>query len=167
MTTTATAATTATAVFFALQFFLRRSLCCAAVFFASQFFLRCCFLLRQQVAHKGIKFLAGSGGTPSKSKSEFRVGWWSRDDYRHRHRDRDRYRSFFCAAVFFALQFFCAAVFFALHLFLRHQVVQKGIKFLAGSAGTPSKSKSEFRVGWRSRDDHCLLYTSPSPRDRG
>ena len=73
--TTATATATATAVFFcaavflAPQFFLRRSFFCAAV-----------FLLRQQVTHKGIKFLAGSGGTPSKSKSGFRVGWWSRDD---------------------------------------------------------------------------------------
>ena len=72
----------------------------------------------------GIKFLAESGGTPSKSKSEFRVGWRSRDDYYYRYRDY-RYRSFFCVAVFFALQFFlrcsffCAAVFFAPQFFLR------------------------------------------------
>ena len=109
-TATATAATATTAVFFALQFFLRCSFFCAAVFFAPQFFLRCCFLLRQQVTHKGIKFLAGSGGTPSKSKSEFRVGWRSRDDY-YRYR-RYRYRSFFCVAVFFALQFFLRCSFF-------------------------------------------------------
>ena len=106
-----------------------------------------------------IKFLAGSGGTPSKSKSEFRVGWRSRDDHDRRYRRYRYHRSFFCAAVFFAPQFFLRRSFFAPQFFLRccfllrQQVTHKGIKFLAGSGGTPSKSKSEFRVGWWSRDD--------------
>ena len=94
-----------------------------------------------QGIHKGSKFFAGSGGTPSKSKSEFRVGWGSTDDYYCDYLDH-RYRSCFLRCMFF-----CAVVFFALQFVLRHQVIQKGIKFLAGSAGTPSKSKSECRVG--------------------
>ena len=84
--------------------------------------------------------LSRVGGTPSKSKSEFRVGWRSRDDYGPRDR---HYRLQF----FLRCSVFCAAVLFALQFMVRHQVIHKGIKFLAGSGGTPSKSKSEFSVG--------------------
>ena len=58
---TAAPAATATAVFFALQFFLRCSFFCVAVFFALQFFLRC-FGFSSFVK---IKLFSGSADTQS------------------------------------------------------------------------------------------------------
>ena len=106
-----------------VRFFLRCSFFCAAVFFALLFFLRCSFCVGclGLLSFVGIKFLAGTAGRQviRLMKSWVGVLWGRVGQGELLPRRAHTYAcSFFCIAVFFALQFFLRCSFFCAAAFV-------------------------------------------------